>query len=129
MLTLASYCSLREFRFPAENARSLVQCANDQKREGDDESEGPEPVVEIPAMLLSLPVGGKMGGRPEPDPVVDWNGTDERERDGQHLDREGRLREMPGEDAQMRKGQEQEQVEEGGGNHPEGHDAAQQCGQ
>lgn len=105
-----------------------MQRTENEQREGDDEAGGANPVVEIPAMLLRLPVSGEMGGGPELDAIVDGDRSDEREKYGEYLDGEGRLREVSGEDPQVLKGQQKKQVQEGGSGHPERHDAAEEDG-
>jgi hypothetical protein len=107
----------------------LSQSADDEQSESDDEAAGANPVVEVPATLLRLPVAGQTCGRPELGAVVDRDRADEREEDGEDLDGEGNLGEVAGEHAEMFEGQQQEQVQQRGGSHPEWHDAAEERGE
>jgi hypothetical protein len=104
----------------------LSQSADDEQSESDDEAAGANPVVEVPATLLRLPVAGQTCGRPELDAVVDRDGTDQREENRGDLDGKGNLGEMAGENAKMFEGQQQEQVQQRGGRHPEWHDSAEE---
>lgn len=127
----ADACIILQFAGPWLRGlgRNLVQRTDNQQSEGNDEGAGTEPMVEIPTALLRTPVGGEIGGRPELDTIVDGNRSNERKGDGEELDGEGYLRQTSGEDAEMHERQQQEQVQEGGGDHPEWHDAAQQNGE
>src|ERR1700710_1059196 len=89
---------------------SLSQSADDEQSESDDEAAGANPVVEVPATLLRLPVAGQTCGRPELGAVVDGHRADERKENRGDLDGEGYLGEMAREHAKMFKGQQQEQV-------------------
>ena len=107
----------------------LSQSADDEQNEGDDEAAGADPMIEVPAALLRLPITGEIVRGPELDAVVDGNGADEREEDGEDLNGEGGGGEAAGEHTQVFEGQQQEEVQEGGGNHPEGHDASEEPGE
>ena len=107
----------------------LSQSADDEQNEGDDEAAGAGPMIEVPAALLRLPVAGEIVRGPELDAVVDGNGADERKDDGEDLNGKGDSGEAAGDHTQMFEGQQQEQVQKGGGGHPEGHDAAQEPGE
>jgi hypothetical protein len=107
----------------------LPQSADHEQSEGDDQAAGADPVVKVPAPLLRHPVAGKIGWRPEFGAVVNGDGADKREEDGGELDGEGDGREMSGENAEVFKGQKQEQVEQRGSGHPEGHDLAEEPGE
>ena len=80
-------------------------------------------------MLLRLPVRGEIGGRPELGAVVDGNGSDEREEDGGDLDGEGDSGKMTGKHSQVFERQQQKQVQESGGRHPEGHNLPEEPGE
>jgi hypothetical protein len=100
--------------------------ADDEQSESDDEARGADPVVEVPATLLRAPICGQIGGGPELDAIIDGDRAAEGEEDGEDLKREGRLRQMAGEHAEMCKRKEQKQVQQRGCNHPERHDSAEE---
>src|ERR1700729_244859 len=104
----------------------LSQSADDEQNESDDEAAGADPMIEVPATLLRLPVAGKIGWGPKLDAVVDGNRADERKDDGEDLNGKGDGGEAAGKHTQMFEGQQQEEVQQGGGGHPKGHDAAQE---
>ena len=86
-------------------------------------------MVEVPAALQRPPVAGEVGGRPQLGAVVDRDRADEREEDRGDLDGEGDFGKVAGEDTEMFEGQQEKQVQEGGGGHPEGHDLAEEPGE
>src|SRR6516165_4457476 len=84
-----------------------------QESKGNDESDGSQPMVEVPAALLGLPVGGERVGCPGLDPIVDRDRSDEGEDDGKNLNRGRDGGQRPCRAGQMRKGKDEHQVQQG----------------
>ena len=100
-------------KWHASNAPSPHGQAAQQQGEGDDQAAGSDPVVCIPAAFLGLPVGGERVGCPGHDPIVDRDRCDEGEDDCENLDRSRDGGQRPGRAGQVRKGQDEHQVQQG----------------
>src|SRR5208283_2841476 len=81
--------------------------AQDQKGERDNQPAGSYPMIEIPTMLLSLPVVRQGFGRPFHYPVVEGHRTDQRKHDGDDLDSGGNCSQLPRTLVQIRERQQQ----------------------
>ena len=105
--------------------RSAMAKAASENCKRCNQSSRSEPMVEIPSMLLILPVGRKGFSSPSGDSLVDRDRANERKQDCENLDSSGDRRKTPRGLGQMLEREQQQEVQQGGTSHPKRHHPAE----